>query len=46
MKAGGADEDDLWSEVNNNERNIVHLEITEAGREPKAPEDSPNLLQT
>ena len=46
MKAGGADEDELWSEVNNNERNMVHLEITEVGREPKAPEDSPNLLQT
>jgi hypothetical protein len=25
---------------------MVHLEITEVGREPKAPEDSPNLLQT
>ena len=46
MKAGGADEDELWSAVNNNERNMVHLEITEVGREPKAPEDSPNLLQT
>jgi hypothetical protein len=46
MKAGGADEDELWSEVNNNERNMVHLEIAEVAREPKAPEDSPNLLQT